>query len=499
VVLFEHNEQMMAMSASHDASARVWELTSRPEAEEAAARQTHEDAVDLIACAENGLSATATTTWPRVHLWDAHGVCLHQLSIPLTAGDDGHADLLKGVGLALGGLALSADGSLLAVARTDGDVVFVARPRADPRPAGKVSLPGAGLLSFSQMDGLRLVSSAGDAVALLDPSTAEIKRRVPVGDTIVALAAQAHGGLVAVATATKIITVDMLSGQVKASMAREAAGEPVLAFALTMRDGKPWLLSYEEGTESVLLRDALNSGEEELALEGEGTSAAAIACDGQRVALGAEDGGLSVWDVAAGGELLNKPGAHAGPVDTVAWTADGAFLLTGGQDGAVKCWNARRHFQLAGGYVFESPINDLGISPDGKAVVVGLRTGEVGLLHLDAADAVPDVGKLAWGDNSLYKPAGGHKQSRPPERLRKQTVSAASGAAASAARVTKAKQKARDAAEAKRREEEQAQQASKANKSKKRGPPPMAEEGGVGAAYEEGSKDGAGGGCCVVM
>lgn len=477
VALFEHEQQLLALSASHDATVRVWDLSVRPRAEETHARQTHGDAVDLIACSSAaGSAVTATATWPAVHVWDATGSCTARMTVPLN-GSDARTDALKGVGLAQGGLALTPDGSFLATARSDGQVDIVGEPgSATPVAVGSLALPGAGFLSFAQTDGLWLVASAGDAVVLIDPARAEVKRRLPVGAIIVALAALPQNNIVAVALDDKVVTLDILTGQVKASLAREAPGAALLAFALAMRDGKPWLLSYEEGTDSVLLRDALASGEEELALEGQGTAAAAVGPLGRYVAIGSESGTLSVWDVAAGEELMQRPQAHAGPIDVLRWSADGKWLVTGGQDGGVKCWAARQQYKLAGGHVFESAVSSLALIPGAAAAIAGLRTGEVAHLRMDAVPAVHDPSRLGWGDADQY-PQAAPEGTRPPQRIRTNTVAAASGTAAAAAR--------------------QAQKKAAAEETKRAQRSAIAE--GMDMMEEEDSQGKGKGGCCVLQ
>ncbi len=51
-----------------------------------------------------------------------------------------------------------------------------------------------------------------------------------------------------------------------------------------------------------------------------------------------DDGNLRIWDVESGEEVANLEG-HSGPVFAVAWSPDGAGIVTGGVDNLVKIWD----------------------------------------------------------------------------------------------------------------------------------------------------------------
>lgn len=65
----------------------------------------------------------------------------------------------------------------------------------------------------------------------------------------------------------------------------------------------------------------------------------AFSPDGARLAAACEDGGVTIWDTAAGSEVKTIA-AHTGAATCVVFSPDGATLASGGSDKLVKLWNA---------------------------------------------------------------------------------------------------------------------------------------------------------------
>ncbi len=63
--------------------------------------------------------------------------------------------------------------------------------------------------------------------------------------------------------------------------------------------------------------------------------------DGKTAVTGSRDGDLRVWDTASGRELRHIDGAHAGRVQWVAGSPDGARIASTGDDALAKIWDAR--------------------------------------------------------------------------------------------------------------------------------------------------------------
>jgi WD40 repeat protein len=62
--------------------------------------------------------------------------------------------------------------------------------------------------------------------------------------------------------------------------------------------------------------------------------------DGSRLATGAEDGTIKLWDVATGEEFLTLRGQDFGIV-SLAFSPDGRRLVSGSQDWTARVWDAR--------------------------------------------------------------------------------------------------------------------------------------------------------------
>jgi WD40 repeat protein/serine/threonine protein kinase len=67
----------------------------------------------------------------------------------------------------------------------------------------------------------------------------------------------------------------------------------------------------------------------------------AFSADGQRLASGAQDGTLRLWDPATGDNVITVQ-AHELPIYEIAFSPDGRWLASASEDGSVKLWDAKR-------------------------------------------------------------------------------------------------------------------------------------------------------------
>src|SRR6185503_8313462 len=106
-------------------------------------------------------------------------------------------------------------------------------------------------------------------------------------------------------------------------------------------------------------------------------AAVAFSPDGAKLLTGHWDRKARLWDLSAPG----APGApivlpHEGPVVTAAFAPDGKTMLTGSFDGALRLWD--RQGRLLGPSLRQGHmIDDASFSRDGKSALVSNRTSSL--------------------------------------------------------------------------------------------------------------------------
>jgi hypothetical protein len=139
----------------------------------------------------------------------------------------------------------------------------------------------------------------------------------------------------------------------------------------TARDGTAQLWDAETGRE--LRKFEGRSGP---------VNSVALSPDGRFVLTGSDDHTARLWDAATGQELRKFEG-RSSPVNSVALSADGRFVLTGSGDGTARLWDAATGQQLRTFEGHSTEVDSVAFSPEGRYVLTG---GEDGTARLwDAA------------------------------------------------------------------------------------------------------------------
>lgn len=131
-------------------------------------------------------------------------------------------------------------------------------------------------------------------------------------------------------------------------------------------------------------------------------SCLAVSPDGQLLATGGTDGLVQLFDARRGGPLGTPLPGHSGAVNQVAFTVDSARLISAGTDGTLRVWDARPGSRgqplgrpLSG---HQGEITALAVSPDGKLIASG-GSDDMTILLWDAVTGL-----------SVGPPLRGHKK-----------------------------------------------------------------------------------------
>ncbi|MCB9571707.1 MAG: PQQ-binding-like beta-propeller repeat protein [Kofleriaceae bacterium] len=121
----------------------------------------------------------------------------------------------------------------------------------------------------------------------------------------------------------------------------------------------------------------------------------AVSGDGRRLVTSGYDE-IVVWDVATRTRRFTLEG-HVGAVPAVTFTSDGALVVTGGGDGAVRIWDAATGRPLAVFDAHRGAIGALAVRPDGGevAAVLGDLTVRRWDTHLEDRPAADLEAQLA--------------------------------------------------------------------------------------------------------
>jgi len=277
-------------------------------------------------------------------------------------------------------------------------------------------------------DSMLLSSGGDDATLLLWKPDGAVVQRATLPDTIRSLAWSPGGKRVAAGSGTAVAFVNAQNGLLIAlPRAHQAAvtsvawsthtGGPVISGSLDRRtlvwqtrDYRPQG-SFTRHTTSINALTATPNGGTAIASSSEGgvirvwnldtlqevhgfyqdvniaMLSTSFAPDGIRLAVGAQDGVVRVWgrsltcqrSVIVGGEqhcadVPERLQGHTGAVRAVAWSSDGRYLATGGDDAQVIVWDSAAKYAQITTITHDAPVNALSWSP-GSGLLLATASG----------------------------------------------------------------------------------------------------------------------------
>jgi WD40 repeat protein/serine/threonine protein kinase len=109
----------------------------------------------------------------------------------------------------------------------------------------------------------------------------------------------------------------------------------------------------------------------------------AFSPDGKRIAIGAKENTVVIWDVERRQELRTFRG-HSGDVCTVAFSPDGRWIASAGEDSTVKVWDSHTGKIIRSFRGHTGLVNSLVFRPDGRSLISGGRDCTVKIWDLEA-------------------------------------------------------------------------------------------------------------------
>lgn len=310
-------------SGSYDRTIRVWDAEEQTEM---LALRGHTQEVRALAFSPTGVGLISGSYDQTIRFWDIiHGQEL---------------DMVRGYTQEIRTIAFSPDGRQLASGSTDQSVALWDLGKKGPPRLLRGHVRWVQAVAFSPAGDVVASGSFDRSVRLWDAKTGRLKHLFAAeGHWIWAVAFQPDGGMLAAGSADGSIYLwELDDRQFAGVLSGPRSGVRSLAYSadgtrLVAGDDEGMLHGWETATKAHLWSLAAQVGR--IQSVAHHPSAAQVAVAGA--------GGVAIWDVAGdatGGKLaLRLPAAAA---TCAAYSEDGEVLAVGGEDGKVSLWPAAR-------------------------------------------------------------------------------------------------------------------------------------------------------------
>jgi WD40 repeat protein len=393
-----HPSGEFLISVGWDTTARVWEPGRD---EPTMLLNAHSDQVNAVAVSPDGKLLACADSDFTIHVWDdpRHGRQKFVLN--------GHTDEIRALAFNPAGTRLASAGADRVVHIWD---VTAGKLVAGPNPSARNSIAVAASTLFTtggnllqawdresgqrawpvaDSEAVHFVATSPDGKLLATSGpTADVKvwdtaaksvvqtlshTKAPIGSP----AFSADGTLLATASVSDGLLWVWKVGTPEAVLViPEAADACTLESVAFHPNGKyvavgglDWLAT--SGTDGALCVWDLEARDKHLTLEA-GVTAVAFDHTGRYLASGtfSQNGqSVVVWDFEKQEKVFDLPGHHD-RINAVAFSPDGSWLVSGGDDSTIRVWNVLTG-RLAVARQFDAAVQSLAFSPDGKYLFTG--------------------------------------------------------------------------------------------------------------------------------
>lgn len=377
------------VTASNDKTARIWDADTGRQIGEP--WRGHEREVTSVSWSKDGLRILTATTDGTAQVWD-----------PETRQMDGPP--LRGHEQLVNKAVWSRDGTRIATASSDRTVrIWSANNAATVR--GLVlrgHARGVSGTSWSP-DGTRLVTASFDGTARIWDSITGQPAGQPLSmrGTAISRAIWSPDGRVIATTGGHFVQIWDRTGR---PIGEPWQAEDGITAAVWGPDGGMMVLGHTSGAASIRLAER---GQRLWSIPAHSYSAIGIdwSRDGKRIAVGATDGTIRIFDVETRRQLdatLIKA-TFWGLLWSLAWSPDGTRLLTGWSDGSYRTWNPDTGARSASpGHLAE--VVSASWSPDGGRI---LTTGGDHSVRVWDVRTGEEVARIFEGDKTTGIVRGG--------------------------------------------------------------------------------------------